>query len=68
MHPLFTACRHPAVRQRPRGCALRTCGSRIKRALRMSVDITLPIHDGVLPKKVPIEIEQSPQPTLVVSR
>ena len=32
------------------------------------LDITLPIHEGVLPKKVPIEIEQSPQRTLVGSR
>jgi len=32
------------------------------------LDITLPIHEGVLPKKIPIEIEQSPQPTLVGNR
>ena len=32
------------------------------------LDITLPIHEGVLPRKVPIEIEQSPQPTLAGNR
>jgi hypothetical protein len=32
------------------------------------LDITLPIHEGVLPKKVPIEIEQSAQPTLAGNR
>ena len=32
------------------------------------LDITLPIHEGVLPRKVPIEIEQSPQPALVGTR
>src|SRR6266480_3352063 len=32
------------------------------------LDITLPIHEGVLPRKVPIEIEQSPQPALVGKR
>ena len=32
------------------------------------LDITLPIHEGVLPRKVPIEIEQSPQPALVGNR
>ena len=32
------------------------------------LDISLPIHEGVLPKKVPIEIEQSPQPTLAGNR
>ena len=32
------------------------------------LDITLPIHEGVLPRKVPIEIAQSPQPALVGKR
>jgi HSP20 family protein len=32
------------------------------------LDITLPIHEGVLPKKVPIEVEQSPQPALAGTR
>jgi HSP20 family protein len=32
------------------------------------LDITLPIHEGVLPKKIPIEIEQSPQPILAGTR
>jgi HSP20 family protein len=32
------------------------------------LDITLPIHEGVLPKKIPIEIEQSLEPTLAGKR
>jgi HSP20 family protein len=32
------------------------------------LDITLPIHEGVLPKKIQIEVEQSPQPTLAGAR